>query len=349
MSGLLERISSTVLFNRLRYEFTQFLDTYNAATQDPVDRLFVVVPHGVLGSANGMAGSGVNHMLDRRICILEDSGIDAAIHELGHSFNLWTGVMGEQCSYWNYPPDGIVVSDLTGFSPDPGLKVDVGRIRHFPSSLKDILWHDVMGRTEPSWPIYDTWRQICSGLSTLLGTSGVRSVQSTESKHIAPGPPPGYRRILIRGLVDHRYRIIPGTVRGADVTGVNFAYIRPPNCQAGDRWYEFAAFDSFGNVLTNYQIVLEWLDDISTNAELGGTPWQGAFDYQASAVRCELRGGQYDWSLYWEAHMTNPITCTLISLSTGAILSNMFQVAWHGAAPTPLLYRFMWSTDGGAT
>lgn len=349
IAGILERVSSMVLFHRLRYEFTQFLDTYNASTRDPVDRLFVVVPHGVLGSANGMAGSGVNHMFDRRICVLEDSGIDAAIHELGHSFGLWTGVIGEQYSFWNYPPDGIVVSDITGFSPDPALKVDAARIRHFPALLGGTQWYDVMGRAEPSWPVYDTWLRMYLGLSSLLGTKGVRSIQSTESKQIVEGPLTGYRRILIRALVDHRYRIIPGTVRAADVTGANFASIRPPSYQAGDRWYEFAAFDSSGNVLTNYQIVLEGLDVISTNAELGGTPWQATFDYPASAVRCELRGGQYDWSLYWEAHMTNPITCTFISPSTGAILSNMFQVAWHGAAPTPLLYRFMWSVDGGTT
>lgn len=175
LTSWLPQISSVGMMYSLAMELSSFLGEYNSSQgAGALDAIVCVVPGTSLGAAN--EGASLRGL--RSIALVDEGSPGAAIHELGHALDLYTGT--EQ---YNMTPGldadgnlivkdrGAIMQSVTAFNSAPShspAAITGGRIRHFPYGSTDEVY-DFMGAKEPHWIAPSTYRDIRAALISRLG------------------------------------------------------------------------------------------------------------------------------------------------------------------------------------
>lgn len=336
-----------------------YLEEYNAlaAPEARYDRLIGVVASGALGV------DGVNVVTARSVSLVEEDKPLASLHELGHSFGLYTST--EQYDLEGYP-NGYPVLGVTGFIPETGLTVSafngyrsVGRIHHY-AELTGEEFFDVMGSVEPVWMVWSTFRQWQDSLANLL--SQPRTLHSLAQTAALPASAPaGTRRILVRGAYARSgdpwpfdktipmYALIPGTLTAEDVTSLAREPVVSYNSGKAMS-YQFQPLDTNGAPIWASVAYIN-IDDISPIESPIGF-WSQSFDIpQASAGFQVVSTDIYGPPLIYVDLRQKPVV-ELLRPTAGQVLATTMPLELSitgSASPSAFTHRLYFSTDGGAT
>lgn len=358
--ALLSLLSKTSLLNELSSFLTRHLDVINSKLNEPLDYLVVPLPRDLLGLGN----EGVSMPFRRQIIFINEINPDAFLHELGHTFGLYT--VKEQYTvfdegydgYGNYWVDGkgIRVEGVTAYIPTPGISHPrvPGGIRYFPVG-NNLNHYDIMGGSANQWIIPDTYNKMCAGLFSLLGTKGEsNSLQfsklsapdngTIKSGRQASAPAAGTRRIIGQAFIDRDDEFKEYPVRPTLAFG-----IAPPDTdpvlQADSSALRLTAQNADGNEV------------FSGNIRTGSTPggllpsWFQTFDIPQEATRFEIYNS-YTTTRYYDVHEAfNSLSISLSSTVLGE--GNTVKLEWDTvydspAGHLPLAY-IEYSLDQGAT
>ncbi len=230
-TSLPSRIWTFGLMSDLDGALNAFLQEYNAhvATKQRYDRIVGVVGKNALNSVFASRVFGATYP-GSRASLVDESSPGAAIHELGHTFNLYLNPEEYDVparvknQAWFDGQGGMVVEGVTGFRPEAGLldsNAFRGRYHHFPSGVEGV--YDFMGAIDPKWAMPSTHATIHAALRALLGNAA-------RDASLAGPPAAGMRRLFFQAAVQgepdptqapgFRYRLLPGTITCSDETAL---------------------------------------------------------------------------------------------------------------------------------
>lgn len=227
---------------------------------DPVHLAVAILEPGALtGWLQGKDATGVNMAWRRGTVLIDEKKPDATVHEMGHSFDLYT----EDEQYDLHPPLGLKLENCTAFSQFPATGNhdfgDQDSIRHLPPPgakwAGGYDWYDIMGTgSTPDWPMPQTYEDFYTYLYGTLYSMDpapdLTEASEADAKYGFQKDAPlaaGSKRLFISGAVEpcpgnpSNYRPILGSVSVLDVTGVadNAHWGSPPYSVPGRLTLEY--------------------------------------------------------------------------------------------------------------
>lgn len=344
--------------NNLSWTLNAYLNEFNAKALVNYDFLVAVLPHGALGTAEG-----VNQGLRRRVAMIDCKSPGAAIHELGHALGLYRGLPSSE--EYNLPSGenngeilvngyGIVVRKMTGFNPENRFTEAVpGGFHHFGNISGTTRAWDIMGAAEPLWICPSSLRGVAEGLREVLGTASTTSTVTTSvatSKEVQKlsDATTATKRILVHGILQlgtnmygvNSWRIQPGSASAEDITLTDIDPITP----FYNMDYEFIALDA--NDIATRTI---WCTQPYSDTE--GGPWSETFDVPNDTVRIQVRE-RYDHTVILDLTTGPGLTTVLLGPPSGPVAGPL-QFSWTaspGLGGNDLLHhQLQVSADNGVT
>ena len=329
-----------------------YLDEFNATGTNPYDRIIGVIPAGALGGG----ADGVNVATSRTAMLVDEAKPTAAIHELGHSFSLYT--WKEQ---YNIVEGGYTVDQATAFLPEssiqlagiPGL-TNFTRIRHFSTVFND-NYTDIMGSLDPQWIIPGTLREFGTAILSLLSAPArspavaPQAVQTTSA---------GKRKVLISGAYARlgspwpwdknlrSYTFLRGTLSTMDITD------RP---ELNLPSYNGGRADSMQFTTLDRNRAPNWNDSQYVNIPGPSDDrspvgfWVQTFEYTNTAAILELHSSESDpghepGDPFLLQNIEGTLSVTIKQPQSGATLGPAFVLELESAKPVTHLLSY--SLDG---
>jgi hypothetical protein len=346
--GILSTFSTTVLLNNLATALwaAQGLAQLTSTSETGIDRFVVVLEKGAMGSGV----TGANLRLRRGIIFVDESDPGAALHEMGHSFEMYL----DKEQYDQYEPAGLQPEGVTAFINEEGKRVPgfmgSNRVLHFPSKnhtwYSDTFWYDLMGSsTVNCWPIPSTLSAFRDAFIKLLGQADAGPAAASEIRLSAGPPPPGIKRLFVTALGSCEYGwfyMKQGTGKVMDITSIATGSAEPPI----GAFYRLEALDADGNIIYIHTYTMG-------NPYCGEeqASWFGTFDVPEATTSIKLINVGYEKVLL-AAKTSGAITTEISSPQAGALLGKTVTVKWKTTVtgkPRPLLHTVLFSNDDGAT
>ncbi|MEI7730621.1 MAG: immunoglobulin domain-containing protein [Verrucomicrobiota bacterium] len=318
------------------------------------DRIVGVVAKGTLGE-----GDGVNVMTSRASMLVDETKPLAVLHEMGHSFGLYTGKEEYSIVEGGYPVDQV-----TAFLPEAALSLNgvpgmtnLGRFFHLAQNLGD-KYTDVMGSLEPSWIIPSTHYEYGRGLLSLL-YSPSPAPAITQNKAASKAPVnPGQRRILMQGAYARlgspwpwdanlmSYVLIRDTVTAMDVTDLNVDSIPSYNGGKADSILVRSLNTNYGYLDSQY-VKIPGPDLL--NSPIGF--WIQTFDITNTAAGLSVEGAADPEHVSGDPYLMLDFSKTpsviVTSPRNGDALGDTFNFT-ATTSGAPVSHLLFYSTDGSA-
>ena len=347
----------------LYHTLTSYLETYmrqynyTASAGAGYMRLVGVLPTSALGDAEGVS---VFH--SRSIVLVDEDAPMAVIHELGHSFGIYT-------SQEQYNQSGLekgnLVTGATAFIPEEDLHVsgikgyqNFGRIHHLgPATLEQ--YYDVMGNRDPVWIALSTLQML---REPLYGSMGSLPLLQQGSAGLAPSLPAAAatkRLVCLRGTYARsgsptwsgsvpyfKYELIRGTVAAQEVTGL----MRPLSWTEGYGGYRFEPLDAAGAVLNN-GVQYALFPNIAPETSPVGF-WVQTFNLSAEAVGYRLVSMANPDEVFLLVNGRAQPAVRVLSPVDGQMLGEIMSCRFDiSGCPNPsfMSHRIFYSTNSGVT
>jgi hypothetical protein len=342
----------------------------------PMDLILEVVACGNVGQEGGS-----NYRFRRNIIFVEDCKINALVHEMGHTFGLYTGT--EQ--YDQYPAtNGRPVEGATLFMNSQSAQINgFGKdgVLHLPgpdSSWKSSssYWMDIMSAAPNYiWPIQETLDGFYAGLRRSLGTSassGSTAARASGNMQALSSPPDSsHRRLFLYGETRPyrdiycsdpvysnsnplmRYQIQSGTMWAMDLTPLAVNSTPPATLIPPDPFFYCFAnfqeplsayfFDASGSLMSEDNLDFA-VEPNAKDVILTHDYWFATLDVPEAAHRMKIVSPYGDSYLdLTVADMSTQIT----QPSAGELLTSTLTVKWNSSSSggQPLRHMLFYRTN----